>query len=130
MRISDWSSYVCSSDLTDTRLAARDLWQPVGLLLLVARIAQGDRRENLTGEKRHRGDRIAKLFRYHRSVEQGPAEPAMLFGDPHSGNAQIVESPSHLVAQRLVPHHHLAHLPERAGIGTKPRIRLPQQVGA
>src|SRR3546814_20343034 len=36
---------------TDTRLAARYLWQPVGLLLLVASFAQGDRCENLTGEK-------------------------------------------------------------------------------
>src|SRR3546814_10583180 len=89
MRISDWSSDVCSSDLT--RLAARYLWQPVGLLLLVASFAQGDRCENLTGEKRHRCDRIAKLFRHHRRVEQGHAEPAMLFGDEHSGNAQIVE---------------------------------------
>src|SRR3546814_10704540 len=136
MRISDWSSDVCSSDLatgigdnvgiisfeiereqdgavelpagrgnsravayldrlgnrdTATRLAARYLWQPVGLLLLVASFAQGDRCENLTGEKRHRSDRLAKLFRHHRRVEQGHAEPAMLFGDEHSGNAQIVE---------------------------------------
>src|SRR3546814_8840023 len=100
MRISDWSSDVCSSDLkvqpatgigdnvgiisfeiereqggavelpagrgnsravayldrlgnrdTDTRLAARYLWQPVGLLLLVASFAQGDRCENLRSEE-------------------------------------------------------------------------------
>src|SRR3546814_20099980 len=88
---------------TDTRLAARDLWQPVGLLLLVARIAQGDRCENLTGEKRHRGDRIAKLFRYHRSVEQRHAEPAILLGSQHSGTRPIDESPKHPDDPRIVP---------------------------
>src|SRR3546814_9402202 len=81
---------------TDTRLAARDLWQPVGLLLLVARIAQGDRCENLTGEKRHRGDRIAKLFRYHRSVEQGHAEPAMR-SEEHTSELQSLMRISYAV---------------------------------
>src|SRR3546814_7005576 len=37
---------------TDTRLAARYLWQPVCLLLLVASFAQGDRCANLTVEQR------------------------------------------------------------------------------
>src|SRR3546814_7194276 len=77
----------------------------------------GDRCENLTGEKRHRCDRIAKLFRHHRRVEQGHAEPAMLFGDEHSGNAQIVEGAQHLVTQRIVPLRTFADVTERAGIG-------------
>src|SRR3546814_17739757 len=96
MRISDWSSDVCSSDLatgigdnvgiisfeiereqggavelpagrgnsravayldrlgnrdTDTRLAARYLWQPVGLLLLVASFAQGRSAERRVGKE-------------------------------------------------------------------------------
>src|SRR3546814_12295188 len=124
MRISDWSSDVCSSDLT--RLAARYLWQPVGLLLLVASFAQGDRCENPTGEKRHRCDRIAKLFRHHRRVEQGHAEPAMLFGDAHSGNAQIVEGAQHLVTQRIVPLRTFADVTERAGIGEAPPTGGPK----
>jgi len=100
----------------------------VGLLLLVASFAQGDRCENLTGEKRHRCDRIAKLFRHHRRVEQGHAEPAMLFGDEHSGNAQIVEGAQHLVAQRIVPLRTFADVTERAGIGEAPRNGVAQHL--
>src|SRR3546814_15808098 len=106
MRISDWSSDVCSSDLatgigdnvgiisfeiereqggavelpagrgnsravayldrlgnrdTDTRLAARYLLQPAGLLLLVASFAQADRCAHRTAQKRHRSHPNAPL---------------------------------------------------------------------
>src|SRR3546814_15182538 len=117
MRISDWSSDVCSSDLkvqpatgigdnvgiisfeiereqggavelpsgrgnsravayldrlgnrdTDTRLAARYLWQPVSLLLLFLSFAQGYPCENLIFETRPLCDRIATLFFHPHTV--------------------------------------------------------------